>query len=426
MMTMTKKIQKSFSSCKKITMLSLLLMGCSVLHQPGGVQGVPLFGLHKQFHGHTSSRPFVPVRQQIRIQTTTGLPRGGGGTGMVSEEEAIPMVVAPPVYFKYLNALQQPITRCSAVLLSFVETLLKQCQRVFQQVLPHKLQGILSSPHIIYSAVAGALGFALVGAVFRHVMVQRQTTKMEYLMWDAKELVPKTWAAVEQELKAETPDMDHDDLAKMLQRQKALQDRLWSKVNQAKALQVVGIYQKHFPEQWKDVQQKQVKNMKALANHPRLLKKMTRHISQQKFTALLRPDYSFGIGRSGIDLTQMTNIGMVDPLLLKQVTEDLMATSPTEYPDIWEHYTSKLLPQQTLWDRHDLVLKMVKDVQLQKSKQGGDNNRAAVVATDAAASNSIQESSLSGGAHFNATTGDDGVGRGGKAAAWSSRRHSSS
>ena len=146
----------------------------------------------------------------------------------------------------------------------------------------------------------------------------------------------------------------------------------------AKATQVANIYQKHFPEEWDLMLEKQNKDgLTYLAEHPGHLAKLTRHISKTKFVALLRPDYGFGVGREGIDLTEMVasdktmpssppSSSMLDPQLLEQVCDDLVMTCPMEHPQVWENFNAKLRPGQTLWDRHDLVLKMVKAIQVQK------------------------------------------------------------
>jgi hypothetical protein len=84
----------------------------------------------------------------------------------------------------------------------------------------------------------------------------------------------------------------------------------------------------------------------------------------------MRPDYIFGLGREGIDMTVLTRNGgdgmTMDPQLMEAVTADLEATCPEQYRTIWDLYQAKLRPGQRLSDRHDLVLRMVRDIQLQK------------------------------------------------------------
>ncbi|KAL3921247.1 MAG: hypothetical protein SGARI_006730, partial [Bacillariaceae sp.] len=214
-------------------------------------------------------------------------------------------------------------------------------------------------------------------------------TRAEYLMWDAKELVPEAWEKVEHELDTEATGDDISEAiaspaakAKALRQRKDLCKRLHDEVITAKATQVATIYQKHFPDEWDRILAKKsaddvvVDGPDFLAAHPRLLAKLTRNIYKTKFVALLRPDYGFGVGRKGIDLSKLVvstkTSPYMDPQLLEQVADDLAMACPMENPEIWESFDAKLRPGQTLWDRHDLVLKMVKAIQLEKKRTGAD------------------------------------------------------
>ncbi|KAG7374823.1 hypothetical protein IV203_013918 [Nitzschia inconspicua] len=386
------------------------------------VQAVP-FGPHK-IHRHPE-KTTTCLPQVRRAVAAIRVPRVGGrervtvGSNTAShyDEEAIFNVSSPhPIQLFVLN----PLSKFSDMLLWVVHAFWQQCrQKFFRPISQIDWKNVLSSKNAIYG-VAGVLAVSMTGTLLHHMWIKRKKQRIQFLIWDAKELVPTLWESVEGKLMAAAvldsakgdnsndPTMYNASLVQALLDQKSpYQDLLVTNIKQAKASQVVGIYQKHFPQEWKQVQRKHLNDnqvISSLARKPRLLRKLTHHIYRNKFTALLRPDYAFGIGRNGINLTKLPNtnhnIGMlVDPLLLKQVTEDLIANCSTDYPQIWGKYTSNLLPNQSFWDRHDLVLKMVKDVQLQKVKDGHVGNSI----------NVKKASSWSGGGGFNnATTATNG------------------
>jgi hypothetical protein len=226
---------------------------------------------------------------------------------------------------------------------------------------------------------------------------------VQYLEWDAQELVPDALFRYQQEglsllaaATTTTPGMFSLFKRQHHRRQKAQQiEILYHKVNEAKAKQIEVLCPKYCPKEWneyqKHVSQKKKKGSSSsssggthpptrrLQDHPTWLKKLTKALYQTKIPALLRPDYVIGLGRKGIDMTTATRTSqpgrvdekttMIDSELLDAVIADLNVSGPAQYPTIWESYQMKLLPGQGLQNRHDLVLKMVKDIQLYKQQQ---------------------------------------------------------
>jgi hypothetical protein len=373
-----------------VTSLMWLLSCCIVLKH-----GVADAVFHRRkWTVSSQGQPRLFCHQYFSVSTVATISRGGAGgggggrfgiVGNNSEDET--MMVKLPVPRTHFNNLWnlnvRRLTKVSHWLLAFFHSLA-------QHILPQSLlRGMISSTHFKYQMVGFVLAGSMVAILCDYVMMQRKEKQLTYLMWDAKELVPDVWDAVEHIMNETLMDQETTPTIariKELRHRVDLQDLLSTKVNKAKALQVAGIYQNHFPDHWKKLVSSNYNNynnnknknnkdkniMASLAKRQRLLGKLTRKIARQKFTALLRPDYTFGVGRDGIDLSNNKcptgNSGMIDWMLLQQVTEDVISNVPKEYPETWKFYTSKLYPGQTLWDRHDLVLKMVKNVQMQKSQ----------------------------------------------------------
>jgi hypothetical protein len=331
---------------------------------------------------HMAQKNLFPATKRY-----TTISRGGGGEHPL---EAPPPVTTPR-RLSHISSSAQNLARNCESIVKFVQELFQKFEVAVCRKIPQQLCAWGSeNPTMAYCTGASAACVAMLSAV--HLFfIHRAQKKAEYLMWDAKELLPEVWDQVEHDLNLQIMDdvteaAMFSAMAKALWRQKGLRENLRDKVTKAKATQVTKIYQKHFPKDWEQIIAKQPYNdvtdaSTFLAARPKLLVKLTRDICKAKFVALLRPDYDFGVGRKRVDLTEMAVSTMIDkgknvpetppsplldPQLLEQVADDLVMTCPMEHPQLWENVNAKLRPGQTLWDRHDLVLKLVKAIQQRK------------------------------------------------------------
>jgi hypothetical protein len=360
------------------------LISCCIVLEHGMVRAVPrsltVSGNTRLLGNQNKGSAVVAAR----MSRGGGEGKGGGHFGITGNNnhfEDASMMMLPPTHSKNIWSGLKRLTKVSRRLHAFFHSL-------FTEHCPQVVRGMIAcnkNNSFKHQVMVVFVGSFAAGLCCDYFMIQRKEKQLIHLIWDAKELIPDVWDAVELVLNETSTGLEttHTAYIKGLRNRADLQDLLLTKLNKAKALQVAGIYQKHFPNQWKKLVASNSSNnkknkdnniMSCLAKRQRLLGKLTRNIAQQKFTALLRPDYMFGIGRNGIDLSKdFTGNGMVDLVLLQQVTEDLVVNVPKDYPEIWNFYTSKLYPGQTLYDRHDLVLKIVKNVQMQKqSKDSAD------------------------------------------------------
>jgi hypothetical protein len=282
-------------------------------------------------------------------------------------------------------------------------------------------QGIVQSNATLLQAIRDNLlkagkvyaGFALVamvagGTVGLYRSLVQRPRFVQYLEWDAQELVPEALLEYRRGIQGEgedggllapPPPSSHRPswihrLGVPTDGSKARHmEALYQKVNEAKAKQVEALCRKHCPEQWRDFQtdllgassSKSARNSSSsqLQDHPAWLRRLTKELYETKFAALMRPDYLFGLGRDGIDVTTMVAATgrkkngavddganmMMDPQLIEAVIADVVERAPTAYPAIWDAYRARLLPGQGWADRHDLVLRMVRDIQVQKKRQ---------------------------------------------------------
>jgi hypothetical protein len=203
------------------------------------------------------------------------------------------------------------------------------------------------------SVIAGIT--IIVGSYVWYISSLEKQQRLEYLVWDAKEMIPQLWSEIELELEDTVLDDETDEdemklrkaVRKELQKRIDLQTVLQTRVNEAKSEQIVTLYAKHFPDQWKQLlKKKKITDdgaVQYMADHPALLEKLTRTLYRNKFAALLRPDYAFGMGRNGIDVTKMKivstkkkstksntkgNKNSIDATLLESVADDLVMTCP--------------------------------------------------------------------------------------------------
>ena len=246
-------------------------------------------------------------------------------------------------------------------------TISKDTYSFLRETLPTFTKSMMTNHPI--SVIAATTIIA--GSYVWYISSIKKKQRLEYLEWDAKEMIPQIWTEIELQLEdkvlLEQEDLEEDDdddemklrqaIRSELRKRIDLQSLLETKVNQAKAEQIVTLYAKHFPDQWKLLMKKKnIKNddndaaVQYIADHPALLEKLTRTLYRNKFVALLRPDYAFGMGRNGIDVTKMkivaskkkttkkssktkgntknNNNNSIDATLLESVADDLVMTCP--------------------------------------------------------------------------------------------------
>jgi hypothetical protein len=262
----------------------------------------------------------------------------------------ISSVVAPKSK-EYYTIISTKFVDWWKIVIANFKAITKDTYSFLRETLPTFVKSSVTNHPI--SVIAGITIIA--GSYVWYISSLEKQQRLEYLVWDAKEMIPQLWSEIELELEDKVlgDETDEDEMKlrkavrKELHKRTDLQTVLQTKVNEAKSEQIVTLYAKHFPDQWKQLlKKKKITDdgaVQYMADHPAILEQLTRTLYRNKFAALLRPDYAFGMGRNGIDVTKMKivstkkkstksntrgNKNSIDATLLESVADDLVMTCP--------------------------------------------------------------------------------------------------